>query len=688
MRIFLTGGTGFVGSALSKQFVARQHTVYGLSRSDSFAGNVVDGVEYVKGDLLEAPFLEASIKHIQPDIVVHLAAYTPVRFSFDNPIAYAHANYIGTMNLVEAIRKCGGIKQLVYACYDKDTFAYTLEGLKGYWDLRIGQKVLSLNGEGQIEVDTVTAIHTYPYDGDLLHFKGKSSDLLVTSNHRMLFRGKTSNRWQRHIKTAEAQQLLTKSEFALPSGTWKGLDQAKFSVDGVEYPTEDLFYLVGLYIGDGHSNIQVQTRASKSGLTHHEYVKRAHGPDGRFVELGHVGPAETTQLTSFKNYLYVPDADKSRKKAEATLERLAIPFSRHKKENYGTVLYIGSEPLLSFFHAFGKVAHDKHVPAYILNYAPRHLKRLLEGILDSDGSRNRMVSTASWELAQDLIELGTKLGLGVTLSEHRGPPGKIRGRAIQGGVQYQIYFRRTEKGIKRQSISKEAYIGKVWCVTVEKNHNLLVCRNGKTTFSGNSTAEIYGPYAEDQKRSEESLPTPSTPDAISKLAGEHYIKYAAFHDVNFTVLRPTNTFGRTYDLPDEARGYFIEKLIIGMLSSPHQTLPFDGSPDSKRRFMYVSDHVGAYTTVVGNGHAYNRTYNVAPADPALKLSDVVDIVREVTDFRGELSWMNAPRPLEPNYLDIDPFRIMHELGWHSRVSLKQGLEKTVEYWKKKLMNPP
>ena len=102
----------------------------------------------------------------------------------------------------------------------------------------------------------------------------------------------------------------------------------------------------------------------------------------------------------------------------------------------------------------------------------------------------------------------------------------------------------------------------------------------------------------------------------------------------------------------------------------------------------MSDHVGAYTTVVGNGHAYNRTYNVAPADPALKLSDVVDIVREVTDFRGELSWMNAPRPLEPNYLDIDPFRIMHELGWHSRVSLKQGLEKTVEYWKKKLMNPP
>src|SRR5439155_13247039 len=116
----------------------------------------------------------------------------PITSQYDMPERYAHTNYLGTINLVEAAIKATSVRQFVYAfCYDEDTFAYTLEyGLKHYSELTVGERVLSVTTDGRTEIDRVTAIHASPYDGELLYFAGRRVDLLVTPNHRMLFMGR------------------------------------------------------------------------------------------------------------------------------------------------------------------------------------------------------------------------------------------------------------------------------------------------------------------------------------------------------------------------------------------------------------------------------------------------------------------------------------------------------------------
>ena len=197
-----------------------------------------------------------------------------------------------------------------------------------------------------------------------------------------------------------------------------------------------------------------------------------------------------------------------------------------------------------------------------------------------------------------------------------------------------------------------------------------------------STAEIYGPYPSCKSVSEESVPEPSSPYSISKLAGEHYVTYLSGRRMKWTVLRPTNTYGRSFALPEEARGYFVEKLVIGLLTQ--KEVHFDGYGESTRRFMHVDDHVHAYLRVIGNYKAFDQIYNVAPEEGAITLKEVADVAKKLTGSDTKISWGSSPRPMDPNHLDIVPHKIMRALDWKTKVSLREGLARAVEYWKAKL----
>ncbi len=198
-----------------------------------------------------------------------------------------------------------------------------------------------------------------------------------------------------------------------------------------------------------------------------------------------------------------------------------------------------------------------------------------------------------------------------------------------------------------------------------------------------SSAEVYGPYQFPHTVNEESVAVPTTPYGISKLAAELYVRYANQRGLNFTVLRPTNTYGRSFNLPEEARGYFIEKAIIGALTK--KKLEFDGYPESTRKFMYVEDHVRAYLRVIGNKKAYNQVFNVAPDEQAVSLGEVVELIKKLTGREDlEVEWGLNPRPLDPNHLDVDGSKFRRRLGWIAKYSLVEGLKKTISYWKAKL----
>lgn len=103
MKILVTGGTGFIGSHLIEKLIEMGHDVSVIVRHSTRPFNFQNNVKTITADLLDKHSLTKAVTDVQPEIVCHLAAFTPVRFSFDNPFIYAETNYIGTMNMVFCI---------------------------------------------------------------------------------------------------------------------------------------------------------------------------------------------------------------------------------------------------------------------------------------------------------------------------------------------------------------------------------------------------------------------------------------------------------------------------------------------------------------------------------------------------------------------------------------------------------
>ena len=106
--VLLTGCTGFIGSRLTAKLVEEGHTVHCLvrhttQRDFSPLGKTIQNVRIIEGDIADYHSLQSAVDSSAPEIIIHLAALTPVRLSFDDPLPYVHTNFLGTANLVHAV---------------------------------------------------------------------------------------------------------------------------------------------------------------------------------------------------------------------------------------------------------------------------------------------------------------------------------------------------------------------------------------------------------------------------------------------------------------------------------------------------------------------------------------------------------------------------------------------------------
>jgi CDP-glucose 4,6-dehydratase len=139
-RVLLTGHTGFKGGWLSLWLQQLGAEVQGLALAPPLEANlfcaarVGAGMASAIGDIRDLAFVSATMAAFRPEIVIHMAAQPLVRLSYAQPVETYSTNVMGTVHVLEAVRRTPGIRAVVNVTTDK-----CYENKEWVWGYREGE---------------------------------------------------------------------------------------------------------------------------------------------------------------------------------------------------------------------------------------------------------------------------------------------------------------------------------------------------------------------------------------------------------------------------------------------------------------------------------------------------------------------------------------------------------------------
>lgn len=351
-------------------------------------------------------------------------------------------------------------------CYDEETEVLTRQGWKFWKDVTMEDEFCTLSRSRKIEYQRPIRLFKKKYSGKMIHFNTRNLDLKVTPNHNMLIENQKGE-----LSLIRADKYAFSSKIyhnGIPKrGIWLGKKQDLFELKGIEgtkccfgheYPytspdrtfdTKDWMAFLGIFLSEGwYSKIKNRN----------------------------------------KDYLFIISQKKPnvRKQIKDLFERMGIHYNEKiVKNGFG----VHCKTLHSYLKQFG-LQKVRFIPREVLELDKEYLEILYHWLMLGDGSVSKngqeTYYTCSKQLASDVQELIIKLGYGSRITtKDKLYHGKInRIYEVSKHVKSDKYWIQTHK-----KIEVEDYCGKIYCAEVP-NHTLMVRRNGKATWCGNSIGVV------------------------------------------------------------------------------------------------------------------------------------------------------------------------------------------------------
>jgi len=191
-----------------------------------------------------------------------------------------------------------------------------------------------------------------------------------------------------------------------------------------------------------------------------------------------------------------------------------------------------------------------------------------------------------------------------------------------------------------------------------------------------SSSAVYGSVGP-LPRTEGLLPAPISPYGVSKLAGEYYCRvWSELFGLETVILRYFNIFGPRQN-PETQYAAVIPKFICAVLNSRAPTIYGDG--EQARDFTYVENVVLANWLAIQTPSGKGEVFNVA-CGKRTTVNQLADLINEITGTNYE-PVHTEPRRGDVRHSYADITRAKKALGYEPRTGLKEGLRKTIEYFK-------
>lgn len=185
-------------------------------------------------------------------------------------------------------------------------------------------------------------------------------------------------------------------------------------------------------------------------------------------------------------------------------------------------------------------------------------------------------------------------------------------------------------------------------------------------------------------KSEQMLPDPLSPYAVAKLVGEYYCQvFTRVYGLETVSLRYFNVFGPRQDPSSQYSGV-VSRFISSLLGDEQPVIFGDG--EQSRDFTYVDNVVAANLSAANASGASGKVINVANGE-RITLNELLAELKDLTGKQDVTAEYREPRVGDVRHSLADNSMARELLGYESKVDLREGLKRTIDWWKSSRFNP-